>query len=261
MFEIGEKATEKVNKAYLTGTWIARIRKLDHRILDLLYPARCPICDQVASEGFPICPDCRRTIETVKEPVCKKCGKPIENERDEYCRDCGRKAHEFVQGKALWVYGKEVRQSIYRFKYQNRRDYGLVYAGEIAKRYGQWIYDRHIQVIVPIPLHKARKKQRGFNQAQVVAEELGRILGIPVDAGLLVRIRNTRPQKQLNDRERKNNLKKAFKTRENVVELKYILIVDDIYTTGSTMDAVSVVLKAAGAQKIYFCSVGIGKGF
>ena len=86
-------------------------------------------------------------------------------------------------------------------------------------------------------------------------------MGIPVKRNLLIRTRDTRPQKELNVAERKNNLKKSFKSTENVVQLEYILIVDDIYTTGSTMDAASLVLREAGAGMIYFCCIGIGADF
>lgn len=240
---------------------ITLCKKLDAWGMDLLYPPRCPICDEVAEEGFPICPLCRKNIRAAEEPVCKKCGKPIAGVQKELCRDCTGKKHEFIQGKALWVYEKKVKESIYRFKYQNRRDYGKVYAKEIAERYGSWIQRNKIQAVVPIPLYSGKKKQRGFNQAEEVAVELGRLLGIPVERDLLVRTRNTRPQKELNQAERKNNLKKSLKTVKSVVQLEYILIVDDIYTTGSTMDAASSALKRAGAGEIFFCCIGIGADF
>lgn len=241
--------------------FVKLLKKLDAWGMDLLYPPRCPICDEVAAEGFPICPHCRKSIRAVREPVCKKCGKPIGGFREEFCGDCVRKSHGFTQGKAVWVYEKKVKESIYRFKYQNRRDYGRAYAKEMAERYGGWIKNNRIQAILPIPLYHRKKKQRGFNQAEVVAAELGEILGIPVERDLLVRVRNTRPQKELSESERKNNLKKSFKTVKSVVQLKHILIVDDIYTTGSTMDAASSVLKEAGAGDIYFCCIGIGTDF
>lgn len=188
-----------------------------------------------------------------------KCGKPVLNPRKEYCRDCEKRERSFTQGKALWVYEKEVRESLYRFKYQNRREYGRVYAREAVGRYGMWIKSRKIEAIVPVPLHKNKKKKRGFNQAEVFAKELGEILDIPVHTTLLIRSRDTKPQKTLNDTERKNNMKRAFKTTENIVQLKYILLVDDIYTTGSTLHAAAAVLKEAGAMEVYAFCVSIGK--
>ena len=128
-------------------------------------------------------------------------------------------------------------------------------------RYEKWIRQKNVQLIVPVPLHKNRQKKRGYNQAELFARALGTRLNIPVCTNLLVRERNTVPQKELNDTERKNNLKNAFKITQNIVQLSCILLVDDIYTTGSTMDAIATVLKRAGYRDIYFICASIGKGF
>ncbi len=237
------------------------LRRIDEKILDLLYPPRCPICDKVTLPEDRICPECRKKIHIVSEPVCMRCGKPLSNQRKEYCFDCESRSYNFTQGKALWVYGKLEKASIYRFKYQNKREYAKIYASELTQRYGTWIRNRKIQAIIPIPLHKSRKKKRGYNQAEILAKEMGKVLGIPVYANLLVRVRDTKPQKTLDEAERKNNLKRAFKMSENIVQLKYILLVDDIYTTGSTLDAAAAVLKAAGALQVYTCCISIGKDY
>ena len=236
-----------------------KISQLDRAFLDLIYPQRCVICDKVISDKERICPACRKKIHAVKEPVCMKCGKPLSNPRKEYCGDCETKKHYFVQGKSLWIYDAEVKKSIYRFKYQNKREYARTYAEEIAKQYGAWIRKKKIQAIIPIPLYKKKQKKRGYNQAQVLAEELGRIWDLPVYTDLLIRTRDTKPQKMLNDAERKNNLKKAFKTNENIVQLEHILLIDDIYTTGSTLDAAAAALLTAGVKEIYTCCISIGK--
>lgn len=248
--------------------------------MHLIYPKRCPICDGVvrprtgvefsagsmqgrisAARYYPICQECRQQIVDVSEPVCKQCGKPLEEERQEFCGDCARKTHGFIQGKALWVYKGAVKQSIYRLKYGNRREYALSYAQEMALRYGNWVKGRKPDAIVPIPLHKKRMRQRGYNQAELIARELGRLLQIPVRSDLLVRCVNTRPQKELNDKERKNNLKKAFKICEKGVQLECILLVDDIYTTGSTMDGAAQALRDTGVAKVYGINVSIGRGY
>lgn len=234
--------------------------------MHLLYPPRCPVCDRIVPVSFgkwefPICPECRESIEYVREPACKKCGKPLTDERREYCGDCMRHSHAFTQGKALWVYRDAVKQSIYRLKYANRREYGIAYAQEMVRVYGNWIRGRRIQAIVPIPLHKRRKRQRGYNQAGIIAKEIGEQTGLPVLDNLLVRSVYTRPQKELNDKERKNNLKNAFKIGQNNVQLERILLVDDIFTTGSTMDGAAEVLKEAGASEVFFVSVSIGRGW
>ena len=227
-------------------------------LLDFLYPPRCPVCDKPALPGEGICGACKNKLHFVAQPSCMKCGKPLAGEREEYCMDCRRKKRAFLQGQALWIYEEGIRESIYRFKYRDRREYAGVYASELAVRYGGWIKRQGIQAIVPVPLHKKRKRKRGYNQAELLAKELGRLLEIPVDTGLLVRVRDTKPQKTLNDIERKNNLKEAFKTTQNIVQLNYILVVDDIYTTGSTLDAAAKALTDAGAKGVYTCCISIG---
>ena len=239
----------------MTGKWL---RRADGFLLDLLYPPRCPICDSVVLPGEGICTACKKKVRPAVQPVCMKCGKPLSDGRKEYCRDCSRKKHAFIRGNALWVYENEVKSSIYRFKYQDRREYAKVYAWEIAKQHGKFMKSRGIGVIVPVPLHKKRKRRRGYNQAELLAKELGKLLGLPVRTDLLVRVRDTKPQKTLNDTERKNNLKEAFKTTENIVQLQYVLVVDDIYTTGSTLDAAASALIQAGAAGVYTCCIGIG---
>ena len=115
--------------------------------------------------------------------------------------------------------------------------------------------------IIPVPLHYKRMRQRGYNQAKLFAEALGKAWNIPVKHRLVVRHKNTQPLKQLNPAQRQNNLKKAFKLAQNDVKLKTIIIVDDIYTTGSTIDSVARVFLQAGVHKVFFVTLAIGKGF
>jgi ComF family protein len=197
----------------------------------------------------------------VKEPVCKRCGQPIEHERKEYCYDCKSGKHTYAQGKSVWLYKGEMKESIYRFKDGGRREYAIFYARESARIYGKWIRNKGIEAILPIPVHKNKRKKRGYNQAELYARELGKILGIFVDTRSLVRTIDTMPQKELNDKERKNNLKKAFKIETDSVQWKKVLVVDDIYTTGSTADAAANVLKKSGAEEVYILSITIGKGY
>lgn len=235
-------------------------------IIHVLFPRRCPICDKAMFSSVFMktelcCATCRESLEYVKEPVCKKCGKPIENERAEFCYDCRKHPKKFVQGKALWLYKDQVKQSMYRFKYQNRQEYARYYGSEIVRVYGDWIRRNKIEAIVPIPLHWTKKRQRGYNQAQLLAAEIGKQTGLPVYSNLLKRTRKTKAQKNLNEIERKNNLKRAFKTQENNVQLSYILLVDDIYTTGSTINEAALELEKADIEQVYCVSVCIGRGY
>lgn len=230
-------------------------------LLSIFYPPRCPVCDGIPDYGKDICPECELRLTEVFEPVCKKCGKPLEDERAEYCYDCSRTCHVYDAGKAVFVYRAQMKESLYRFKYHNRQEYARYYAMRTAKKYGAWIRQMGVEAIVPIPLHAKRYRERGYNQAELYARRLGRALDLPVETKLLVRVKNTVPQKELNDISRKNNLKKAFKYSGNIVQFKKILLVDDIYTTGSTINAAAEVLKNGGIQKIFFVCISIGRGW
>ena len=116
------------------------------------------------------------------------------------------------------------------------------------------------QALVPVPIHKSRQRKRGYNQAQLLAEVLSVYSGIPVCDTLIARCGKTRPQKNLTDRERQNNLKKAFKILQNDVKLSTIVIIDDIYTTGSTIDAMCEILSSVGISRIYCLTLAVGRG-
>ena len=113
---------------------------------------------------------------------------------------------------------------------------------------------------MPVPIHPSRKRRRGYNQAELIARELSGLSGIPVNTALMERIKKTRPLKNLSHEERQNNLKRAFKIRQNDVKLNTIVIIDDIYTTGSTIDSMARVLHGAGITEVYFVALTIGRG-
>ena len=117
----------------------------------------------------------------------------------------------------------------------------------------------HPDALVPVPMYAAKQRKRGYNQAEVLARAIGRRLEIPVEARVISRIRNTVPMKQLSEAERRNNLKRAFNIARNDVKLLTIIVVDDIYTTGSTIDEISREFRRAGVKRIYFLSLAIGQ--
>ncbi len=230
-------------------------------ILSILFPRHCILCDEVVSLGEYVCRECKGKLPYIQEPSCKKCGKQLESEDREYCGDCQRKQHNFLQGKAIFSYQKEKKLSMYRFKYSNRREYADVYAKMAVARYGKWLEYRGIEAIVPVPMYESKRRKRGYNQAECFAKSLSRELQIPMESRLIKRVKNTVPQKELNDTQRKDNLKGAFQLQTNIVKYSKILLVDDIYTTGSTMDAVADCLMKAGVAEIYVLSVCIGEGY
>ena len=228
-------------------------------VKQLLFPLRCPVCDKpVRPFGESICPECMWKKKMLTAPYCMKCGKKISDD-EEFCGDCRKVNHAFVRGRALYEY-ESVASSIYRFKYGGRQEYGDFFGGELACYLGNIIREIKPDVLIPIPLHKSRRRRRGYNQAALLARALGRRMGIPVWENYLIRIRKTVPLKRLNPKQRQNNLKKAFIISRNDVKLKTVILVDDIYTTGSTMDEAAKTLLDSGVEKVYFVALACGAG-
>lgn len=207
-----------------------------------------------------ICGSCLKQLPLVEVPKCRKCGKPV-SEGDDICYDCSVIAHEFTEGMGVFLYNDVMRKSMHYFKYMSRREYGNFYAAAIWK-YGKETLRRwNPQVIVPIPVHESRKRERGYNQAEVIADLLGRYMRIPVESRALMRVSKTVAQKELTMEERRKNLEGAFAAANIIFPWKRVLLLDDIYTTGSTMDEAARALKKFGIHEIYCLSVCIGKGF
>jgi ComF family protein len=227
-------------------------------LLDLLFPRRCPLCDEPVRprEGL-ACTACLARVSYISEPFCLKCGKHIPDEK-EFCHDCTERSHHFERGLALFEY-QSVAGAIFRFKYKGRQEYAEFFGAEISKRLGREIQSLKADCLVPVPIHQKRLRKRGYNQATLLAEAISRHLQIPVEEKLITRIRATTPLKNLNLQERQNNLKKAFKILRNDVKLKTVIIVDDIYTTGSTIDSMAEELRLAGIERVYFLALSIGK--
>lgn len=189
----------------------------------------------------------------------------MSSQEGEFCLDCQGKEKTFEYGYALWVYDRTMQASISRFKYQGRKEYAEYYAREPYQQYGTWMQKIGVQALVPVPVHRNRYRERGYNQAELIARKLGVLAGIPVREKILIRSRDTLPQKDLSEKERRKNLWDAFQVKNCAEELNQIsecvILIDDIYTTGNTLEACSKVMKEAGVQRIYFLCVCIGKGF
>ena len=228
-------------------------------ILEILYPARCPVCHDVIRGKGKVCTACRKRLPYLKEPKCKKCGKEIEKNEQEYCSDCQRFHHSFDRGASVFAYDPVMRRSISMFKYHNRREYAGFYAEEMYRNCQRFIRMCAPEVILPVPVHRYKKRQRGFNQAELVAKKLGRILNVPVDTKYLMRVEKTTPQKELTRQQRKANLRQAFAIRGTGKYYERVLLVDDIYTTGATVDAISEILRENQTKIIFFLTICVGR--
>lgn len=266
MIESGKSSVKKWKRTDGSGNrrntgWKETVKWLTEAAADLVFPKRCVLCDEIIpfdrrKEG--ICDRCRSKIRYIREPFCMRCGRQLGKDQEEYCKDCSRE-HVFLQNVTLYDYGS-IADSLFRFKYRGRREYARFYGEELYRGYREWLAVRKPDALIPVPCHSSRRRQRGYNQAELLAEALSAVLGIPVKKDLIQRIHKTGPQKNLTLRERQNNLKKAFKICQNDVKLSTIVIIDDIYTTGSTMDAMAEELHRNGVRKIYGMALASGRG-
>lgn len=259
------KRRNKVTKAETRRKIYRAIRWIEN----LVYPPRCPICDGlVGIEEHLIHEKCKEKIYSVGKTVCAHCGKPLISDSREFCYDCTqknkkknkiKKSMSFEQGKSLFVYKGEIKHCIYRYKYMNRREYAAFFAGEALRQYADWIRLRKIDAIVAVPMYKKKERKRGYNQAYTFAKELSRQTGIPILKDAIRRTRDTKPLKLLSEEDRIKNLRGSFQIGKNIVQCYQVLVVDDIYTTGSTADTISQLLMKNGVKKVYFMSVCIGQ--
>ena len=236
-------------------------------ILDIIYPVRCPICSEiVVPKEDKICQVCKERLIYIKEPRCMKCSKPIEQEEAEYCVDCLRRNYHFDKGYAVWIYNDDMKRSVSGFKYHSKKENAKFYINELISLYGKCLKEFHPDVIVPIPIHRSKYLERGYNQADILARGIGKKLMLPVLSNLLIRNKKTLPQKKLSDKERLLNLQEAFCFNENEAKrfprrISKVLLVDDIYTTGSTMEACTNLLKFHDIKEVCFIVLCIGKGY
>lgn len=228
--------------------------------VDLLFPRRCPVCGGVVMpKGHLICPGCLQKLSFVSSPTCMKCGKEIGNRGQEYCQDCMRYKRSFEYGFALLNYGDAEAASMAAVKYHNKREYLDFYARAAAFRFSETVKNSGAQVIAPVPIHPSRLRKRGFNQAWELAVRLSEELHLPAEE-LLLRVKKTDPQKNLGSAGRLKNLEQAFEAVPQAEEWERVLLVDDIYTTGSTAEACTRALLRAGVKKVFFFAVCIGHG-
>lgn len=230
--------------------------------LDILYPKdiECAVCagklDNSAMLG--VCGWCMDLLPLIIGPFCEKCGKPKRNE-NEHCAECdGIKIH-FEQALSVFEYTASIQRLIYRLKYRREQYLSSVLGGFLAKRLKEqkgWDYS----ALVAVPLHKKRQRERGFNQSVLLASEISLKLDVPVLRDVLVRTKETSVQAGLGRHERFANLRQAFSVNgRSGFEGKKVVLVDDIFTTGSTVNECSRVLIEAGAEKVYVLTVATGR--
>ena len=219
------------------------LSKVADSILDLLFPLTCGVCGR---EGHVLCPGCEAAAPRLERPYCPTCAAPGPTG---LCEQCAAVRLAIDGIRAPYLMERVIRELVYSLKYRHVR----AVAPELARLLATYLESNTIpgQVIVPVPLHARRLRERGYNQSELLARELSKWSGIPIETRALRRTRNTPPQVDMESHdERKRNTEGAF---ECVSEMEgvSVLLIDDVVTTGSTMSACAAALKTAGAGSVW----------
>lgn len=236
--------------------------KLGEKMVELIYPPStyCVVCDSFVdnSRKYNMCDNCIEKVLWIGENTCQICGRPIEKASECICPDCAENEKAFDGGYSCTAYGLYERKLISDFKKSGR--------AYLARTLGEILYDRiviedlKIDGIIPIPVHKDRLKKRGFNQTELMGKYLSKKIGWPLITDAVVRVKNTRAMKQLDRWDRAKNMQGAFAVlKPEKIRNKNLIVLDDIYTTGVTMQECSKILKDEGAEKVYILSFSAGR--
>jgi competence protein ComFC len=222
--------------------------------LDLFFPRWCVGCGK---EGEYICGECNRTLKTIIPPVCPRCGRPVVQESSQNsCPGCAGWQEGLDGVRAPFLFEGVIREAVHEFKYNNLR----ALAPELATLMYQYIIDYLVpgEVLVPVPLHPKKLKERGYNQSDLLAEEVGGMAGLPVIDDCLVRTKYTSSQARSTAvSERQRNVTGAFACRDGRLKDKKVILIDDVSTSGATLNACAGVLKSYGAETVWALVVAL----
>jgi ComF family protein len=251
--------TEKPERRWFTG------------LFELAFPPACVTCRDLLSDGERyVCPDCRDRISRIVSPLCTRCGRPFftPDDRDHLCGGCIISPPPFDVARSLGVYGDVMLPLVQLFKYHRRFHLAETLTRLMADGSYPGFSPEDFDVIVPVPLHTKRLRERGYNQSLLLARGLGDAWGMPVDGRGLRRTRWTEPQVNLTLKEREENVRGAFAVRDAApkgrlrlmagvrrrrhlpIKDAAVLLVDDVYTTGATVRECARVLAASGARRV-----------
>ncbi len=230
--------------------------KILERFIDFLFPKTCVYCMKfILSEGTSnyLCEECYQKIKFIESPICQICGLPVKPHKI-YCDRCtkGKQKIYYNVLRGILLFEEPIKECIHKLKYKGK-DYIGKFLSEFFIQYLQnnsYLLD--IDLIVPVPIHWTRKIQRGFNQSELLSEPVAKKFKIKYDNRNLFRRKRTKPQVKLNKEERLINISEAFAVRDpDFFSGKSVLIIDDVSTTGETINQCAKVLRQSGAKNIF----------
>lgn len=232
-------------------------------LLDFIYPQRCPRCGAALSSGREVlCESCTSELESERGllgPFCPSCKRQIDPGSGGCRCETGMPGVEMVY--SLGSYDEEMEPLIEGFKYRRKRKLGLYLSDILSERLLEVEGLPSADLVVPVPLHRSKRRQRGFNQSEVIAGWLSERLEIQLGCGLVIRRKKTRTQTGLSREERRENVRNAFEFRgEGDLQGRRVLLVDDVLTTGATMSECARTLKDAGAEQVWGVTLAVAVG-
>ena len=210
----------------------------------------------MSASPLPICEKCRGALAPLRGPVCEHCGRPFPSETmlettNPHCFACRQNLYGFDAARSYGAYSDEMVKAITLLKYHRLTRLGGWFAEKLKATAEANPIIRGADVLVPVPLHPARRRERGYNQTELIARPLARLVGIPLEPGLLVRVKPRPSQLFLSRRERWLSVRGAYEIRDGRrIDNQRVLLIDDVFTTGATLDACARVLKKAGAKSV-----------
>lgn len=219
-----------------------------HQFLDMLFPVQCAGCQR---SGHVLCPACIAQIQPLPSPFCQLCGTPLSP--DGGCKNCQYHPSKLSGQRAVSLYQEPLRGCIHGLKYDGNTRLAQPLGLLLAQAYVR--YGLRADMLIPVPLHSERQQQRGYNHALLLAEVCAAQLGLPLNSGILVRQRATVAQVNLHPRERYQNVEGAFAcvsaSTSKAIIGRSIVIIDDVSTTGATLEACAAPLFAAGVREVW----------
>ncbi len=231
----------------------AGAQRLGRYLLDLLYPPRCVGCGQI---GTLYCERCLDSVSVVPLPCCSLCGQP--QEVPGLCSQCAVRPLRIDGIRSLALFEGTLREAIHCFKYKYMRALAVPLGDMLVEFWSKSLFS--VDVLVPVPLHRRRLRERGYNQAQLLAQHLGFAVDVPVVCDVLRRVRYTASQTRLGVHERRQNVADAFCCIDSSLQGKRVFLIDDVCTTGSTLEACSVALEAGGAASVWALTLARARG-
>jgi ComF family protein len=234
------------------------------RALDLVWPRNCPFCTCPLADTDPgiVCPACLSSAKLIEPPFCRQCASPFTGTvtGDTFvCGYCQNLRFYFSRTVCACRAEGVVRDCILRFKYNREMYFGPHLVDWLLIAAQRWIDWREVDAIVPVPLHPRKQRQREFNQAEYLAAALGRALDVPVLKRNVRRVKDTSTQTKLNAEARARNMHGAFAVRDaTAFAKKRLVVLDDVFTTGATMDSCAKALRGAGAREVIALAVARG---